>query len=441
VAFGIAEHRAKLGWDDPVHGEILLQKMLHHYRKHSGKYGLADETEGQGRYDRYSVLLVAEIAQRFRETDRKLTPELQTWLRNSAEFVLVNLNENGDGFQFGRSIGAYGDTAFLEILSAAAWHGVLTPVETRMAYVFARRATRKFLEFWYDESRQSVNLWEDGRRTDRYRSKNRILGENLSLLHQHIYTHRIWKQLQVKPSLKLDDEFTDWLAQLPRYTLTRFSDDQAAKAALTVRDGKRLFSVWLVNPANYHSNGAYTPAPFSPGLVQAVPDKPIYPLMPVVELNDGSLLMPSAYFDDIELEENGENAVLICRQSGLVTERKGKLNRDQRVTLQTRFEFSPGCIRRHDEFNTTEDGSIASVQLAFPIMQSAHIEEGAACLGQNESVTFHVDGYDLLHLSEEPESAGWRTPEARIHAQLQAYAQPKTNHRGALNTSWTLNYR
>ncbi len=36
---------------------------------------------------------------------------------------------------------------------------------------------------------RSVNLWEKGRRTDDYRGKNRILGENLSLLHQHIATN------------------------------------------------------------------------------------------------------------------------------------------------------------------------------------------------------------------------------------------------------------
>ena len=441
VAFGIAEHRAALGWDDPVHGEILLQKMLHHYRTHSGQHGFADETEGQGRYDRYSVLLVAEIAQRFRETGRPLTPELQTWLRNAAQFVLVNLNETGDGFLFGRSIGAYGDSAFLEILSAAAWHGVLTPVETRMAYAFARRATRKFLDFWYDSSRQSVNLWEDGRATDGYRNKQRILGEDLSLLHQHIYTHRIWEQLQLRPSPELHSEFSAWLAQLPSYTLTRFSNDKHAKAALTVRDGQRLFSLWLVNPANYHANGAYTPAPFSSGLIQAIPDASVYPLLPLVELDDGSLLMPMAYFDDIHLEESGEHAVLLCRQSGLASVHEGQLRRDVRLAVQTRFEFSSGCIRRQDEFRITEGCAIASVRLCFPTTLEARMHQGAIRLGHDDSATFQVEGYESLEVHEEHGSDIRGTPAGPIRAEIRAHAKNIQQENARLTVSWTLNYR
>ena len=68
VAFGIARLRVQMGWEDTSGSERLLQKMLAHYRQFSGEYGFADETDGEGRFDRYSVLLSAEIAQRFIET-------------------------------------------------------------------------------------------------------------------------------------------------------------------------------------------------------------------------------------------------------------------------------------------------------------------------------------------------------------------------------------
>jgi hypothetical protein len=51
--------------------------MLDHYRIYSGEYGFADETDGSGRFDRYSVLLIGEIAQRFIETGMEPTPQVK----------------------------------------------------------------------------------------------------------------------------------------------------------------------------------------------------------------------------------------------------------------------------------------------------------------------------------------------------------------------------
>jgi hypothetical protein len=93
----------------------------------------------------------------------------------------------------GRSLAAYADTAFVEVLSAAAHLNVLTPKEKEIAYAFSTRGAAKYVDFWYDADMQSVNMWEKGRRVDAYRGKARILGENLSLTHQILYTSRVWK--------------------------------------------------------------------------------------------------------------------------------------------------------------------------------------------------------------------------------------------------------
>jgi hypothetical protein len=61
VAFSVARLRYRLGWEDASASEALLGKTLDHYLKDSGEYGFADETDGQGRFDRYSVLLIGEI--------------------------------------------------------------------------------------------------------------------------------------------------------------------------------------------------------------------------------------------------------------------------------------------------------------------------------------------------------------------------------------------
>ena len=80
VAFGIARLRVLMGWEDSAGSDELLKKMLEHYRTYSGDYGFADETNGEGRFDRYSVLLSAEIAQKFIETGSQPPAEVIGWV-------------------------------------------------------------------------------------------------------------------------------------------------------------------------------------------------------------------------------------------------------------------------------------------------------------------------------------------------------------------------
>jgi hypothetical protein len=138
VAFSVARLRYQLGWEDASASEALLERTLDHYRKYSGEYGFADETDGEGRFDRYSVLLIGEISHRLIEAGMPATPEVKGWLRKSVDLMLPRLNLRGEGFEYGRSIGTYGETAFLEVLTAAAKLDVLTPKEKAMAYAFSR---------------------------------------------------------------------------------------------------------------------------------------------------------------------------------------------------------------------------------------------------------------------------------------------------------------
>jgi hypothetical protein len=109
--------------------------------------------------------------------------------------MLLRASLTGEGWEYGRSIGAYGETAFLEVLSAAAKLGVLSPQERDMAYALSSRIAARYVDFWLDPATGSVNLWDEGRQTDAYRSKHWILGENLSLARQYIYTDAIWNAL------------------------------------------------------------------------------------------------------------------------------------------------------------------------------------------------------------------------------------------------------
>jgi hypothetical protein len=232
VAFSIARLRYLMGWEDASASEALLAKTLDHFRQYSGQYGFADETNGDGRFDRYSVLLIGEIAQRFIETGVAPPPEVRTWLRSSVDLMLPRLNLRGEGFEYGRSIGTYGETAFLEVLTAAAALDVLTDQEKAMAYAFSSRVAARYADFWLDPATGSVNLWDHGRDTDAYRGKHRILGENLSLAHQLLYTNAIWNRLGYHDAAP-DAGFEAWLTTLPHSQTNWFAKGEYDRLLVT----------------------------------------------------------------------------------------------------------------------------------------------------------------------------------------------------------------
>ncbi len=111
MAFSIARLRYLLGWEDSSGSDVLLERMVNHfYRTYSGQFGFSDETDGEGRFDRYSILLIGEICQRFIETGMEVTDQLKGWLRKSIDVILnASQSQGAMALNSGRSIGAYGD--------------------------------------------------------------------------------------------------------------------------------------------------------------------------------------------------------------------------------------------------------------------------------------------------------------------------------------------
>lgn len=394
VAFSIARLRWLLGWDPDESGaNRLLDQMLAHYEKYSGEYGFSDETDGEGRFDRYSVLLVGEITHRFLETDLAVTPQLRGWLRKAADVMLVRLNAAGDGIDFGRSIGAYGDTAVLEVLTAAARVGVLTDTERDMAYTFAARAAEKYARFWYDAEMRSVNLWEKGRRTDAYRGKHRILGENLSLAHQLIATNHQWSHMGYRDRAQ-SASFDAWLETLPWFTLTWFARGEYDRALVTVRQAGRVISLPIVNGGTgQHANTPYFSIPFSPGLVAGVADERFPQLVPELVLADGTRLMPLAYARGLTLEREGAALVVRWRQAELDRLGGRGPQKDPRVSVETSYRFEPGRITRADRFSASAGLGPVDVSLVFAsFSEEATVAGPIATFARGSASRFSVSG-------------------------------------------------
>jgi hypothetical protein len=441
VAFGIARLRVLMGWEDSAGSDQLLQKMLEHYRRYSGEYGFADETDGEGRFDRYSVLLSAEIAQKFIETGAQPPAEVTGWVRKSADVMLQRLNLNGDGFEYGRSLGPYGVTAMIEVLTAAAVLDVLNAREKTLAYTFISRAGQHYVDFWLNPTTGSVDMWGQGRRTDAYRGKFRILGENLSLAHQFVYTNAFWNQMGFQDQAPMAD-FPSALQRLPKRTVTWFARGEYDRMLLTLRDQDHVIGLPLINGGtSQHMHNPYFPIPYSPGMLDSVADGTSPQLIPQFVLTDGSVLSPLAYFQHVKVTERGERIVITFEQSHLDKLGTERPVPDDRISVRATYVLEPGRITRTDVY--TPHGKIAmkSLRMEFATYSDAAAQQGRSTVfGHGMVRRFSASGFEHCGVAPVQDDVAYHTPTGPYANRVVCESQGRTLQ-GAFQLGWTLNYQ
>ncbi len=441
VAFAIARLRHKLGWEDARGAEHLYAAMTRHYREHSGPYGFADETDGEGRFDRYSVLLAGEIAVRFLETGEEPPAEIVGWLRKSVDVMMMRLNTRGEGFEYGRSLGPYSETAIIEVLTAAAVLDLLSDEQKNLAYAYASRAAARYVDFWLDSKTGSVNLWDQGRRTDGYRGKFRVLGENLSLGHQYIYTNALWNRINFRDRAPLPD-FEAALSTLPKRAVSWFSRGKYDRLLVTWREGKRVIGLPLINGgAGQHMHSPYFPIPFSNGLLSGVADGDDPLLVPRFELADGSVLMPLAYFQDVKVQEQEGRTVITYRQNEMDRMGGNAPAPDDRISVRTTYTFEPGLITRSDEYIPSRTLVMKGITLAFGTFSSGATTSGSTTkFARGDIEEFSVSGLDRCESASALDDPRYRAATGAMATKLVCkrlasdFSQP-------LTLSWSLRYR
>ncbi|MBM0106764.1 hypothetical protein JM946_18685 [Steroidobacter sp. S1-65] len=441
VAFAIARLRHKLGWEDASGAERLFSAITAHYAKYSGPYGFSDETDGEGRYDRYSVLLAGEIAQRFLETGDAPPSQVVEWLRKSIDVMLIRLNPSGEGFEYGRSLGPYSETAIVEVLTAGAVLDLLDEEQKALAYAFASRVAQRYVDFWLDSQTGSVNLWDGGRRTDAYRGKFRILGENFSLGHQYIYTNAAWNRLgyRNKPPMQ---NFAEALSRLPSRTVTWFERGAYDRALLTLRDRGRIISLPLINGgAGQHMHSPYFPIPFSNGLLSGVPDGQEPLLAPRFELADGTALMPLAFFRNIEFDVKGGRTEVRYRQSEM--DRMGSVGpiADDRISVRTTYSFERGTIVRTDVYTPKQRVSVDRVIMELASFSAPASTDGLVTRFANGTIRdFQVTGFDACESSAVAGDARYRVSTGSFATTVRCTRNAFTFDE-PLTISWRLRYQ
>lgn len=440
VAFSIARLRHLMEWEDASGADQLLARTLDHYRKYSGELGFADETEGKGRFDRYSVLLIGEIAHRLIETGMTPSAEVRGWLRKSVDLLLPRFNLTGEGFEYGRSIGAYGETAFVEVLTAAALLKVLTPQEERMAYAFSSRISARYMDFWVDPATGSVDMWGQGRRTDAYRGIHRIFGENLSLARQHIYTNAIWNRLGYAGQTP-DRGYARWLETLPRSTVTWFARGEHDRALVTVRDRGRVIGLPIINGAEgQHMHNPYFPVPFSLGMLSGSADATYPHLVPRITLADGAVLMPLAFFKEVRVARRGAMTEVSWRQDALDLMGAGDARPDRRASIETRYTLAPGRITRSDRLRLAPGVSAEKIDLEFSSFSGApSVRAGQVRFGTGEVRGFAAMGYDGC-TAQKPGKPEYRAPTGAFASRIHCVRSTPVARDGVIMLTWKLSY-
>jgi len=454
VAYAIAGLRDRLGWSNtpPTARDDILQKLKEHYRTRSTE-GFSDETDGEGRFDRYSVLLIAEVAQRSMEmgNDAAFSEEMKGWLRNSVDLVLPQLNTEGVGFIYGRSIGPYGDTGFAELLTAAAKMGVLKPDEMELAYAFVQSVANRYMNFWYDSDSRSVNMWVKGRGTDAYRSTRRTLGENLSLAHHLIYINERWSELGYNEKRPMSSKDMQILFEqrLPRFQVTHYDqkDGGYVRAIITVRDGARNFNLNLVNgTASYWRTNPYFPIPFSNELVSGTADIGYPQLTPRLTIA-GTTWSPLTYYRNLSVTQEGD-AVKVSYDTEAL-ENLSSQRKNSAISVRTTYTFVPGQVSRRDLYTAKETVTISALQSDFGSYSSTDGASWSASAPHSVTYTngvaqeYRTIGFDTCALAPFGNRANALSPvgllESNYSCKLSAATQWPAGT--TYETGWDLRYQ
>lgn len=441
VAFGIARLRAAMGWEDGSGAEKLLQKTLEHYRQFSGPYGFADETDGDGRFDRYGVLLSAEITEHFFETDAAPPPEVLGWLRKSTDVMMLRLNPNGLGFEYGRSLGPYGDTAIVEVLTAAAVAGILSSPEKELAYGFVSRVAVRYATFWVNPDTKSVDMWDRGRKTDAYRGKFRILGENLSLTHQFLYTNAAWNALGYKDKPPSAD-FDTALETLPKRSVTWFARGTYDRMLLTLRTKGLVIGLPLVNgAADLHMTSPYFSIPFSTGVLAGVPDGSAPLLIPRFTLADGSVLEPLAFFQNVKVTDEGDKTIVTYHQPQMDRIGESSPIPDDRLSINVTYVFSPGRITRTDVVTPKGPVFLQGTTMEFATFSGAPIRKaGVTTFGSGVVRSFSAHGFGVCDTQPLDSDPAYQTPTGPFLNKISCKSASSILS-APVTTGWTLTYR
>lgn len=441
VAFGIARYRELLAWEPEGHSIQLLNRFLVHIQQFSGELGYMDETPGEGRFDRYTIVTPGEITALLLATGMEVPDKIREMLRKSCKIALQLANEGGNGFPYGRSSGAYGDTGILEVFSAAAkLGGILTEDELEVAYAYSIKIMQKIAKFWYDQETKAVNLWDKGRKTDHYRNKNRILSETISICMHVIDSYEQWKCAGFEERMACDN-YMEMLNNLSPYTYVSFSDDLYKRSLAIIRDGKQIWTLPFVSGGKqYYHKDAYLPIPFQTNVIEYVPECSHGQLTPQLIMENGDIYMPLAYTTHITPSIEKNKMTLTCEYDGLckmACVAPEKVNKGKAIVTYT---FKKNQIRREDRWILNLESNIKEIRMAFlTYSDEVKLSANKVSFGNGIIQSIQANGFEICSIMKALDDGNYDTSHGRLKHKI-VWCNDKLDTSSELCFDWTITY-
>jgi hypothetical protein len=283
-------------------------------------------------------------------------------------------------------------------------------------------------------------MWDQGRRTDAYRGKFRILGENLSLAHQFFYTNEAWNALGYRNKAPLAD-FESALARLPKQTVTWFARGEYDRVLLTLRDRGYVIGLPLINGgASQHMHSPYFPIPHSPRMLAGIADGNSPQLVPYFTLADGSVLAPLAYFQDVKITSRGGTTTVTFRQSRFDKLGGRQPIPDERLSVSSTYTFSSGRITRTDVYTPKAPVDLKGIAMEFATYSEDGTQKaGTVTFAHGPVRDFKASGFDQCTTEALHNDADYRTPTGPFASKVACRSAARTLSK-PLTLSWSLRY-
>lgn len=356
----VALGRYRLGWDDESMLEYFTEKCLSIFRDLS-THGWFDDT-GCGTYDVYHSVATFELTELLHAYDPKLVAHMEPYCNNLVDEYLYMGQLDGSGFPFGRTIGVNGDMWMASGLLVTMFSGFGKKEHYRNYYDLAVAAMTKSMHFWYDKQRHISNKWFDGRKTDPYMDKHRIVDATYDLYLRLIQCHDLIEKLPVD----------DWADQSPPIDhggelFVHWQEGRQTKATFVYKDRDLSFSFPLTchgKPGGWlHYESNYLPNVRTNFFFET----PIYVyqpyLNPRITLTDGTSFMPYAFYENVKADEIAGGFQLSFGQGTFL------LNRDNKCFDQLVYHclwlMAGRRFLRLDLWCPKEDVAIASYEYEY----------------------------------------------------------------------------
>lgn len=437
VAFRVAVLREYLGWEEEGMSTYFLEVLEDHIRTYSGSTLYMDETAGEGRYDKYTLTIASEICEAFLYVGKDVPPFWHTMMVHTGQIVLELADERALGFSYGRSIGAHGTACIIENIPVALHLGGIEKVD--FAYSYCVRAARQVIAYWYSTKRGIINLWDDGRRTDHYRNKTRVLEVNLDMNLKLFRANHLLETLNLNNQEEIDDmAYTTTLETLPKFKYYSFEQKSDNRGMVIYRLKDNVFTLPIINGGkSYYKAMPYLPIPFNTELIQGTPEASRPMLVPKVTLEDGTHLMPISYMQNIKVETLENTYVVEWEQTHLCNIEDAQSPKQyEHASSKTRYTFSKEGIEC--TYVITSKQPIQSAQMVFETYEMDYEQkEKSLYLKYKYPLNFEVKGLGYKGVQTLQAGGAYDTPYGPLAHQWM-WEQVCAPHCYKLSISWKM---